>query len=91
MDIKELRKYINVIDGQLISLLSQRINLAESFAKVKKAENLPLKDPDREAKMRTQYTVQAQISNLDPKFVWTVFEVIIQEMIKKQEEAMQKL
>lgn len=91
MDLKELRKYINVIDGQLITLLSQRINLAESFAKVKKAQNLPLKDPEREAKMKAQYTVQAQVSNLDPNFVWNVFEVIIKEMLIKQEEAMKKL
>ena len=88
MDLKEIRKYINVIDGQIINLLSQRITLCESLVKIKKKENLPIEQPDRETKMRNQYTVQAQISNLDPDFVWRVFRIIIDEMINQQKTLM---
>lgn len=48
MDIKELRKEIDAVDGELLRLFLRRMELSAEIAAVKKAEGRPVFDPERE-------------------------------------------
>ena len=48
MDIKDLRREIDDIDNQIISLFLQRMAISAKVAEYKKGKNLPILVPDRE-------------------------------------------
>ena len=48
MDLTDLRKEIDAIDDQIVSLFAQRMDVAAKIADYKKAENLPIYVPARE-------------------------------------------
>ena len=48
MDIQDLRKEIDAIDDQIISLFAQRMEIASKVAAYKSERNLPILVPDRE-------------------------------------------
>ena len=48
MDLKELRQQIDGIDDQLVSLFTQRMEVAAAIADYKKANSLPIHVPARE-------------------------------------------
>ncbi len=48
MDITELRTQIDALDNQIISLLEQRLDVADGIARYKLANGLPVLDESRE-------------------------------------------
>ena len=48
MDLHDIRKEINGIDGQLQSLFLRRMELCRQVAAYKKEKGLPILQPDRE-------------------------------------------
>lgn len=48
MDLKELRRDIDKIDGELVRLFEQRMRIAEQVAAYKQENKLPVFDPQRE-------------------------------------------
>ncbi|AAL81825.1 chorismate mutase [Pyrococcus furiosus DSM 3638] len=46
--LKLLRKEIDKIDNQIISLLKKRLEIAQAIGKIKKELNLPIEDRKRE-------------------------------------------
>lgn len=48
MDIKDLRKDIDSVDGELVELFRRRMELSGEIARWKKAEGRPVYDPARE-------------------------------------------
>ena len=48
MDLQELRKEIDAIDDQLVSLFCQRMDVSARIGAYKKARNLPVFVPERE-------------------------------------------
>ena len=48
MDIKEIRKQIENVDLNMISLFEERMKLAEQVALYKKENNIPIFDKERE-------------------------------------------
>ncbi len=48
MDLKDLREKIDAIDGEIIRLFEQRMNISEEVAKYKLENNLPVLDSARE-------------------------------------------
>jgi monofunctional chorismate mutase len=58
MNIDELRKEINGIDEQLLSLFERRMEIAEEIGRYKKENSLPIYDAERErAVLRRMYEV----------------------------------
>ena len=48
MTLEELRKQIDVVDGQLVALLNQRAEIVVQVGKLKSAGGTPIYAPDRE-------------------------------------------
>lgn len=51
MDINELRKNIDRIDGELVSLIRERMETAAKIGEYKRENNLPVYDPAREREL----------------------------------------
>ncbi|MDO4812351.1 MAG: chorismate mutase [Eubacteriales bacterium] len=50
MDLEEYRREIDRIDGQLVSLFCERMDIAAKIAAWKKEQGRPVYDPERERK-----------------------------------------
>jgi chorismate mutase-like protein len=48
MDIADWRKKIDELDGRLVELLSERARAAQEIGRLKRTDNLPIYEPDRE-------------------------------------------
>ena len=48
MELKDLRERIDTIDGELVGLFAERMDIAAKVADYKKANNLPIYVPARE-------------------------------------------
>lgn len=48
MDLQELRRKIDAIDGEMILLFERRMKIAAEIAEYKRENNLPVFDPERE-------------------------------------------
>ena len=83
-DLSKIREKISSIDHDLISLLSERLKMAEDIAVYKKCNNLPIYQPDRETQMLLHYRKLASVKNIDPDFIENIFNLIIREMRKNQ-------
>ena len=75
--IPNLRKEIDKIDDQIILLLKERVQLSKRIGKMKKDQNLPLRDPQREEEVYATVRKKASKLDLDPQHIVTVYHEII--------------
>lgn len=82
MNLDEIRKKIDTIDNKILELLKQRFELSLATRKLKsKTEDL-----DRESQIYRQLQILAKEKYLPEKFVFELFELIITESKKRQNE-----
>ena len=77
--MEKIRKEINKIDAQIISLMGKRMKLAKKIGKLKKKAGLPIWDKAREEKLRKIYTAKGKRDGLSEDFVSQLFDVIFSE------------
>jgi len=77
-DLDDWRKRIDEIDRQLVKLLNERSQCALEIGHLKKAMNLPVWQPQREAEI-LRNVVKANEGPLDDAAVRHLFERIIDE------------
>ena len=78
MNIEALRKVVDEINIEIIALFSERLKVAREIAKVKKAEDLPVYDPDRE-KLQTEMLKEAAKNyGLSPAVIEEIFEIFVE-------------
>jgi monofunctional chorismate mutase len=51
MDLSDIRKQIDELDSEILSLFERRMDAVRSVARIKREKGLPIFDPEREAKM----------------------------------------
>ena len=88
-DIQAIRKQITEIDQEIIALISKRLSLATSLAKLKQQLNIPIYQPERENQLQKQYWRIALTHKINPKLIQDLFQLIIQEMTKLQREVLE--
>ena len=76
--IEELRRQIDVLDGQLVELLNRRAACALAIGKVKEAVGLELYQPDRERQV-LEHVRGLNPGPLDGEAIARLFERIIDE------------
>ncbi|MEA4815258.1 MAG: prephenate dehydratase domain-containing protein [Lachnospiraceae bacterium] len=59
MDLKDMRNAIDEIDGKIIRLISQRMDIAKDIARYKAENNLPIPDPERERQKLAELAKEA--------------------------------
>lgn len=74
-NLKDYRQKIDKINNQILSLLKDRVSVAQKIGKIKQKQNRPIYDPAREKKILK--TVVSKAKNLPPAAVEAIFQEII--------------
>ena len=83
-DLQELRQGINEIDEQIFSLLIQRLGIIKNIILVKKQQNLPIEDKDRENNIYCR--IDSQYEGRQGLFLKDIYKTIINESKRFQRE-----
>lgn len=81
------RKEIDEIDNKILTLLGERVTLFKKIGLLKRQQQLPIKDKEREVTKLTQLTIQAEKLGIDISFINDIWKRIFQESYKIEEQA----
>jgi chorismate mutase-like protein len=84
-DIASLREQIDAIDRRLLELLAERLAVVHKVGDQKRQKGLPVYDPKREDALLSSLVARAPAS-LDERAVRTVFEAIVSQSRRLEEE-----
>jgi len=88
-DLAALRKGLDDIDAVLVSALGERARLSREIASVKAGEDGPVRDADRETALLQHRSTYGERLGLDPAFVRRIFREILDDSVRRQEDALQ--
>lgn len=86
MPLKEIRKKIEKIDMQILSLINQRTSLAKDVLDAKKAQGKPINDTEQNKVVLERVVNMATERGLDGEEVKRIFEILIKMNIDRQHE-----
>jgi chorismate mutase len=81
LNLDDLRKSLDNIDGALILLLAERFKITQKVALYKKDNNLPASDKTREQSHLENIKELANSCGLDPVFAEKLLQLIIDEVV----------
>jgi prephenate dehydrogenase len=76
-DLRQARDHIDAVDGEIVRLLGQRMQLVQRAARAKAALGAPVLDGAREAELIASRRQWAGASKIDPDAVADVFRAIL--------------
>jgi len=88
-DLAALRKSLDDIDAVLVSALGERARLARQIARVKADGDGPVRDADRETALLQHRSQFGERLGLDPAFVRRIFREILDDSVRRQQDALQ--
>lgn len=77
----KLRSSIDNIDAALIHMLAERFRCTQEVGVLKAENEMPVSDPEREAKQIERLRSLAREANLDPEFAEKWFNFVVAEVI----------
>ena len=89
-DIKQLRQQIDVIDNDLMAILSKRMRICREIGQYKKEHNITVLQTDRYNEILDKRGVQGSLSGMSESFVKQIFEHIHEESVRQQLEIIGK-
>ncbi len=88
--LNALRKEINLIDNDLIKVLSKRMEVSKKIGSVKKDRNVSVLQPNRWNEILKESLLKGEQEGLSNVFMEKIYKAIHQESIKIQEEVLKK-
>ena len=82
--LAELRREIDKLDNELLSLLSKRMRISREIGQYKKEHNMPVLQAQRYDEILNKRGAQAVELDLDPEFIKTVLRAIHEESVQVQ-------
>lgn len=83
--LAQLRKKLDEIDANIISLIAERQFNVEQIGNVKLSSNSPTRDYQREKQVIDKIKSHAKDHGLDPGIAQQIFELVIETSLSKQE------
>ena len=83
--IEKLRKEIDRIDNNIITLLSKRKGIVKKIADIKRQKNKPVIDKEREQEIIHRLKKLSKEKGLDENYIGSVYKIIISNSINEQE------
>ena len=83
-DIRRLRDELDMIDTQLLELLSQRMKISTTIGDIKREHNMPLFQPERWQHVLDKQIAKGTTLGLDAQFVKELSEKIHGESLRQQ-------
>jgi len=90
MELEEIRKKIDDIDNQIISLLARRISFAKDIVEYKQKHNKDIFDSGRIDEILKERQQAAKELGLEPELIKSLFERIIDDSMKLQKKMIEK-
>jgi|TARA_B100001971_G_C17810931_1_gene344019 chorismate mutase len=84
MSLENYRKELDIIDNQIIELLVKRFKVIDKVSEHKKKNNIEIIQKERMKEIYRKVEALAIESNLDPKFTHELFELIMNEAIRRE-------
>lgn len=84
-ELEKLRKKINLIDDELINILSSRMAVARNIGEYKKENNITILQSDRWKLIQDKYRHMAQVHDLSEDFIIRFIKAVHDESINQQE------
>lgn len=85
-ELSTLRRKIDLVDGQLLSLLGERVNLVKQVGKYKNAQGLPSLDETRWQQVLRSRTEQGRNFGLSDSLVEGIFTKIHDDALRIEDE-----
>ena len=82
-ELHTLRKEIDKINTEILSLLAKRFSLTRKIGELKHTYRLPPKDTKREGVQLEGLEVQAKKLTLNPSLITKIYQLIIVEVVKE--------
>ncbi len=76
-DLDNYRQQINQLDQELVKVIADREQLSLKVGEYKKARNMPVYAPEREAKLKEKHTQMAEEAGVSPDLINNIFEQIM--------------
>lgn len=86
--MKPFRKRIDDLDDRIIDLLAQRTDIIREVADFKYKNGIPAVLQDRVDEVRERCADRAELKNMDPETIRTMYAALIQYSCELEEELM---
>ena len=84
-DLQRMREQLDVVDTQILKLLSQRMKISKDIGIIKRRHNMPIFQPQRWQQVLERQMENAKTMGLDEEFVKELTEKIHGESLRVQE------
>jgi len=89
LDLEKLREEIATVTLEILDLCRKRFELARKIATVKAEKGFPIENLEIERNLKRRVLDFCRANNLDDKFCIRLFELLISESKRVQEEIME--
>ncbi|MGK4328530.1 chorismate mutase [Lonsdalea quercina] len=83
--LEPFRVQINTLDDAIINLIAQRIDICAQVAAYKRTHNIPMMQPSRVEAVKQRCAERAASHGLDPEFAIALYERIIDEACRLED------
>ena len=87
--LRDLRVFIDDLDRRIVGLLNERVSVVEDIGRVKRDADMPVVEPDREARVFENVRSVTSDDPLAQQAMQRIFERIIEEMRQIQKLRME--
>lgn len=84
--LRPFRERIELLDGQLATLIADRLRVCSEVAAVKKAEGIPMMQPDRVRAVCAAYAERGKELGVSPDFMAELATLLINEACRLEDE-----
>lgn len=88
--LTELRRHIDNLDNELISLLAERMRVSREIGHYKKENSMPILQANRYDEILTKRIAQAQQLGMSESFIKNILEAIHEESVQQQVRILNK-
>jgi len=82
------RRRLDELDDEIARLLGERFEICREIARYKRANEIPMMQPNRVAAVRERYLTRGAEVELPPEFTADLFELLIAATCKEEDELM---
>jgi isochorismate pyruvate lyase len=86
--LSDLRREIDVLDGELVALLAKRQRCVERVIEIKRAQKLPARVPERIEEVLARVRGLAEAQKLEPDLAVALWREMIEQFIAYEERAL---
>jgi chorismate mutase len=84
--LEPFRRRLDVLDEELARLLGARFDIIREVASYKRANDIPMMQPDRITEIRARYLARGAELEIPPDFTASLFDLLIAASCKLEDE-----